>query len=225
MKFTKLSICVIVIVLIFPKFVYSQSDDFGIWYGINAGFPLAKKLDINVSTVIRTFNDASKIEQGYLEGEVSYKFSKYLSTAGSYRIIYNLEDDSKFHIRHKWFADIKGSFPLENFLFSVRTRFHIQTKTYIENEKDRIPDYHGRIKLKAIYKIPKFPVNPYLSVESFSAMFVSSERLIDKNRFTIGFEYKITKIHSIEAEYIFQRDYLPHLSDIHIISINYNLKF
>jgi Protein of unknown function (DUF2490) len=225
MKFTRLSICVIVIVLIFPKFVYSQSDDFGIWYGINAGFPLAKKLDINVSTVIRTFNNASKINQGYLEGGVSYKFNKYLSVAGSYRFIDNRENNSEFHIRHKWFADVKGSFPLENFLFSARFRFQIQTKTFIENEKDRIPDYHGRIKLKALYKIPEFPVNPYLSVESFSPMFVSSERLIDKNRFTIGFEYKITKIHSIEAEYIFQRDFLPHLSDIHIISINYNLKF
>lgn len=223
MKITRLSICIFI--LIFPKLVYSQSDDFGIWYGFNAGYSLAKKLDINVSTVIRTFNNASKIEQAYLEGGVSYKFNKYFTTAVSYRIINNLEDDSEFHIRHKWFADIKGSFPLGNFSFSARFRFQVQTKTFFENAKDRIPDYHGRIKLKAVYKIPEFPVNPYLCIESFSPLFENSERLIDKNRFTSGFEYKITKKHLMEAEYIFQRDFLPHLADMHIISINYNIKF
>jgi len=55
-------------------------------------------------------------------------------------------------------------------------------------------------------------------------MFSGETRTIEKNRFAAGIEFAIAKRHSIKAEYIFQRDYLPHLSDINIISINYNIK-
>jgi hypothetical protein len=223
MKVRQLYFCIIII--LFSQLVYSQSDDFGIWYGFNVDHSLSKKLELNALANIRTFDNASKIEEAFLEGGVSYKFNKYLSTAGSYRITENLEDDSEYHIRHKWFADVKGTLPLENFSFSARFMFQVQTKTFYENEADKIPDYHGRIKLKALYKIPEFPVNPYLSIESFFVLFENSERLIDKNRFTLGFEYKIAKKHAVEAEYIFERDFLPHISDIHIVAISYNLKF
>src|SRR5450759_1148054 len=40
-----------------------------------------------------------------------------------------------------------------------------------------------------------------------------------------GVELRILKQHLVEVEYIFQSDYLPHISDINIISINYNFKF
>jgi len=53
-------------------------------------------------------------------------------------------------------------------------------------------------------------------------MYVNSDRFIDKERFTLGFEYKISKKQAIEAEYIYQRDYV---SDIQIISINYFFSF
>lgn len=208
-----------------PLAAFTQGKDFGIWYGISAEYSITKKLEIDLSGVVRTFHKASIIDQSYLEGGVSYKFNKYLSVAGSYRLIDNLENNSEYHIRNKWFADVKGSLPVRSFQLSLRSRFQVQTRTYFKNENDRIPFYHERIKLKALYKIPKFPIDPYLSFESFSPMFTNSGRLIDKIRYTLGFEYKITKMHYIEAEYIFQRDYLPHLSDIHIISINYNIKF
>lgn len=222
MKIRRLIICFLIIIL--PQLAYTQRDDFGIWYGINAGFSLNKKLDIGLTTMIRTFNNASKIEQAFIEGEVEYKFNKYISVSGSYRLIDNLEDNSEFHIRHKWFTDIKGTLPLANISLSARFRFQVQTKTYFENEADKIPDYHGRIRLKGIYKIPDFPINPYLCIESFSALFENSDRLIDKNRFTIGFEYKLAKRHSVDAEYVFQRDFLPHLSDINIVAVTYNFK-
>lgn len=112
--------------------------------------------------------------------------------------------------------------PANNLVISARFRFQIQTRTYIVDSNDLIPDYYGRIKLKAVYKIPKFPVNPYLSYESFIPMYVNSTHFIDKERFTLGFEYKITKKQAIETEYIYQRDYV---SDIQIISINYNISF
>ena len=84
-------------------------------------------------------------------------------------------------------------------------------KTYIEDAADDKAEYDGRLKLKGVYKIPDFPVNPYLSFETFSPVFRNEGRLIDKSRSTVGFEYKITKKHIVETEYIYQRDTYPHL--------------
>lgn len=214
-----------VIFLIFVQSCFSQSDDFGIWYGIDAGFPLVKKLDVDLSAVVRTFDNASKIEQGYLEGGVNYKFNKYLSLAAAYRIINTVENDSRYHLRHRWFADIKGSYPVGKFAFSARFRFQVQTRTFYKNDASEIPDWYARIKLKALYKTQDFPVNPYLFYESWSPLFNKSDRLFDKHRFGVGLEYKFSKIQSVEAEYMFQRDYLPHLEDMNIGSITYNIKF
>jgi hypothetical protein len=98
-------------------------------------------------------------------------------------------------------------------------------KTYIKDNNDNYPDYTGIIKLKAIYKTPTFPIDPYVYAETFLPMFSDKSGTVGKNRFAAGAELKITKRHSVEIEYIFQRDYQPHLSDINIISVNYNIKF
>jgi hypothetical protein len=90
---------------------------------------------------------------------------------------------------------------------------------------DKIPDYTLRIKIKAAFDIPSFPVSPYIYYEPFLPLFNGSERFIGKYRASAGIEYKISGKHSVNAEYIFQRDYLPNLEDISLISMGYNFKF
>lgn len=215
-----------VFILIFcSSLIYSQEKDFGIWYNLNSTTRLTKKLDLDFSLNLRTFNRAAKVDEGYTEIGLSWNLLKFLAFAGSYRLTEKLEDDSKYHIRHKWLADIKGTGDVGNFSFSGRFRFQRQDKIYIENSEDEIPDYYGRIRFKAKYNIKSFPLDPYLSYETFFRMFEYSEKRFDKNRFSVGAEYKINKKNSVEAAYLFQRDYLPHLSDISIISISYNFKF
>jgi Protein of unknown function (DUF2490) len=225
MKMMTRRLCLVVLSIFIPLVVFSQKKDFGIWYGVSAQHKLKGKFVIDFSTSIRTFNNASKIEEAFLEGEVAYNFSKYLSAASSYRITKNIENDNSYYFRHKVFLDLKGNLAARDFTFSCRLRFQTTTKTYIENENDKYPSYTGRIKLKAVYKTPTFPVDPYIYVESFCPLFSDKTRIIEKNRFAAGVELRITRRHSFDAEYIFQRDYLPHISDINIVSVNYNIKF
>lgn len=216
MSFFVLSIC---------KSGYSQNHDFGIWYGINSELAINKKLELDVSAMIRTFNNASKIEQAFIEAGLSYKFSKYISIAGSYRLTNSIEDDDLYHLRHKFMSDVKGSLPFKDFVFSARLRLQTQSRTYYEPGDDKTPDFTARIRLKCLYNIPKFPLNPYFAFESFSPLFVNFDKIFGKERLSAGFEYKIVKKHSIELEYIFERDYIPRISDISIISVSYNVKF
>lgn len=216
--------CYVLFIIFIPISAIAQKKDFGIWYGVSAEEKLTDKIDIDLSTRIRTFGNASKIEEAFLEGGLAYSFNKHLAIAGSYRLTENIEDNNSYYFRHKWLLDFKGNLPVSDFSFSCRLRFQTRIKTFIKDENDKFPDYTGRIKLKALYKTPSFPVNPYVYAESFFPMFSDNTRTIEKNRFAAGIEFSISKRHSIEAEYIFQRDYLPHISDINIISINYNIK-
>jgi hypothetical protein len=123
------------------------------------------------------------------------------------------------------FLDLKGSLPLGKLNFSGRLRFQARTKTYITSESDKFPDYTGRIKFKALFKTQTFPVDPYIYAETFCPMFSEKSGTIGKNRFSAGIEISILKKHSVDLEYIFQRDYQPHLSDLNILSVNYDIKF
>jgi hypothetical protein len=203
---------------------HSQEKDFGIWYGISAEHKLSDKLAIELSMDIRTFNKAGRIEQAFLEGGITYGFNKNFAVAGSYRLSDNIENNNSYYFQHKFFLDLKGNIPLGNFDLSGRLRFQTRTKTYFKDISNDHPDYNGRIKLKVVYKTPVFPVDPYLYIESFTPMFSEKTRTIEKERLGAGLEFSIAKHHSASLEYIFQRDFLPHLSDINIISITYNIK-
>ena len=51
----------------------------------------------------------------------------------------------------------------------------------------------ARIKIKTLYNIPSFPVNPYISAELFFPMFTKTERSVEKNRFMAGLNIKSQK--------------------------------
>jgi hypothetical protein len=205
--------------------LYSQDSDFGLWYEVNGEKSLNKKFDLDASLMVRTFMDGSKIEQAYFEAGATYNLNKYLGFTASYRIGNYVEDDDMYHIRHKWFGDIKGYLPVKQFHFSARLRLQIMDKIYTENQMDNKAEYDGRLKLRCIYKIRKFPLDPYVSFETFTPVFRSSGRLIDKSRTTAGLEYKINKKNFINTEYIYQRDNSPELSVINILSLSYTIKF
>jgi hypothetical protein len=219
------SVFLFLLLILTAASVYGQDNDFGLWYEVNAEKSFSKKFDINGTVMVRTFENASTLDQIFMEMGASYSLNKFLGFAGSYRIGNYLEDDDYYHIRHKWLADIKGSLPLNNLVLSARVRFQVMARTYTEEESDDKTEYDGRLKLKGVYKIPDFPVDPYISFETFSPIFRNDGNLIDKSRSTIGLEYKISKKHILDIEYIYQRDEYPHLSILHIISSGYTFKF
>lgn len=205
--------------------LFSQSTDFGIWYNVSIEHDLAKKLKIELIPTLRTFDKATRIEEGFLEAELSYKLTKFLSLAGSYRYTKSIEDDDKYHTRHKLYAGIKGTVEIWDIDLSGRTRYEKRYKTYFEDEDDKIPSAHMRFRIKAVYKTPSFPLNPYLSSELFFPVNKDPENVVDKTRFAGGVEYKISKDHAVEIEYIHQDDYYPKVRYENILSVNYIFKF
>jgi len=172
----------IYIFLLLFSSVYAQEIDFGIWYGANLKHEITKNLDIEASGMLRTFENASKTEQWFLEVGPGYKLNDYISFAGSYRFTMKLDDDLQLHPQHKIFFDVKGTVRLSDLSFVTRLRYQARYRTYIGNSDDKIPDQTLRIRFKGTYKVPSFPLNPYLYFESFIPLNKEPERFVGKNK-------------------------------------------
>ena len=59
---------IILFCIFLPVIAFGQEKDFGIWYGVSSEIKLSKKVDLDVSTEIRTFENASRMEEAFLEG-------------------------------------------------------------------------------------------------------------------------------------------------------------
>ncbi|HNY14364.1 MAG TPA: DUF2490 domain-containing protein [Bacteroidales bacterium] len=213
------------VIFLLPFSAFSQKKDFGIWYSLNIKENISEKLNADFSAELRTFKDAGKIEQYFLEAGIEYKITTFLSAQASYRLTDAYEKDTEYHLQHKIFTGLVAKAKISRLTLQGRIRFQTRFRTYIEDPEDNYPDYTARFRIKATYRTPSFPANPFLYAESFVPLNKEPEKFIGKNRFSSGIEYSISKKHSIEAAYIFQRDYLPKLSDEHIINISYNLSF
>ena len=215
----------LIFLIAFSGSVFSQKKDFGLWYGVTARHQIKKKLNVDLTGSMRTFNNASQTEEYFLEGGLQYKLNKHFSAMASYKIIKRLEEDSKYYYRHRLFLDLKASKSIGNFDFSARFRFQRTNKTYINDFEDLRSQYCGRLKLKVLDDIPDFPFSPYISYENFRPMFSDKSLTVSKNRYSAGVEIQLTRHSKVDVEYILQRDFHPELVDTKIISLNYTVKF
>ncbi len=222
---TTKSIFFLLLFLLVAGSVYGQDSDFGLWYEVNAEKSFSKKFALQGSFNVRTNDNASTVDKSFFEFGATYDPNKYLEFAGSYRIGKFLENDDYYHLAQQIFGDIKGSMPVSDLEFSLRARIQMTERSYVKKESDSKAEYDGRIKLKCKYKIPHFPVDPYVSFEMFTAMFRSSDQFIEKSRSSAGIEYKITKKHAVETEYTYERDNTPHLKIAHLITLGYTYRF
>lgn len=221
----KKKLLVMFVLISTAAFTLAQKKDFGMWYSITAEKEILKDLDLEVDVNLRTYHDVKEIEEGFADFGLGYKFNKHLSAGISYRYTQTREDDELYHPRHKWLADFRAKTALGDFDVSGRLRFQQRYKTYFEDENDKESKEHLRFRIKTAYDIPKFPLNPFVTAELFLPVFDDNvNRTVDKQRFTGGFKYNISKKHSVELEYMFQRDFFPDWTDMNIISVNYSIK-
>lgn len=205
--------------------VFSQKKDFGIYYGIGGEVKLVRKLELDIVANLRTLDNASEIRQAFVESGLTYKFSKFLSFGAGYRFTWFYEDDESYHPRHRWYTDIKGKLPAGDFEISARIRFQQSFLTYFEDESDKDPYNEVRYRIKTLYNIPSFPVNPYLAAEFYMPVSQDYGKTIDTRKYMFGAEYNISKKHSVELEYMYQHDFLPKEKSRNVISVNYYFKF
>jgi hypothetical protein len=206
-------------------FAFSQDDDFGIWLDVNARHEIFNNLNVELAGSVRTSENSSKVDQYFAEGGLSYKLNRHFTAGSSYRLIRQLENDSEYYFRHKFFLYIKGTLPVGRFDFSGKLMYQRTVQTYIENNNDLIPNNYARLKLKTEYTFPVSAIKPYVYFEPFIPVFNDNVFEIKKFRISAGAEFRISGRSSIEAGYIYEDYNKSGAVDMHIASITYNINF
>lgn len=205
--------------------VNCQDGDFGLWAGLTGKYDISKRLETELDLSVRTNNNASSVEQYFAEGGLTYNFNEYISIGGSFRLINMIEYDSVYHFRQKFYFNFKGTIPAGKFIFSGRLMYQKAVRTFVEDNNRLIAKHYSRLKLKASYENSVSPLHPFISVEPFMPLFNNKGFKIKKTRYSAGLELEISNRSAIEASYILEDKSKAGAGNLHVLSLNYGLKF
>lgn len=228
----------------------AQGDDFGMWYELTAEKKINKKWSVDVEGEFRTRNDAKTADRWSIGATGEYKINKWLKASAGYTLLYDnnpgkltYNDDGAYNnwrpsywgVRHRVNVSVAGSIDLGRWSLSLRERWQYTYRPEKTTERydfdnsyweDKTVKSKGRnvlrSKLKVDYNIRKCKVDPYADVEMFNAWDVQ------KVRYTIGADWKITKAHTVGVAYHYQYaadDDDDEDTNSHIIGISYKFKF
>lgn len=211
-------------VLLLPAGLAGQKSDFGLWYEFSAERELVKGLRIEAEASLRTDNNASRAESWYFEPGLRYKINKYFAAGIYYRFIEQVEKDDRFHVRHRWFVQVKGDLPVSRFTFSARYRIQQQFKTYFTDPEDEVPVWSHRLRVELDYDVKALPLKPYINAEIYNQVFAGNDIGVEKMRYTAGVDYTIAKRHTVGIEYVYQDSKVSKPAWVNAISLNYAVK-
>lgn len=201
----KPAISLLLLFIVLSADTWAQSD-FDIWTTIE----LQKKWknwDFASTAELRSNGFYSHTDRLSLELEASYAINKVIKVGANYEIIdfYDSKYDD-YQLRNRVAGFFQAKQKWGNFTITLSEKFQLTTK----DDSDRIksngeidtykidPDLVWRNKLKVKYNIPKFPVTPSLSAETFFQLNNPAGYVFEKLRYTLSFDYKIAKHQHIE---------------------------
>jgi hypothetical protein len=212
----------------------AQTSDFGIWSSIGA----EKKIggwNIVAEGQLRTKDNTKQINRWNVKVETSYRILKPLQVGTGYEFIYF--HDTRyldFQPRNRGYAFAQGKYKLGRVTISLRERVQVTKK----DDSDRIkksgkintykinPEWTWRNRLKITYNIPKFPVTPGLSVESFYQLNNPDGNVFDKLRYTLSFNYNLTEHHQLEIYGLMDRDiHVSNPTVLYVAGVGYIFAF
>ena len=230
----------------------AQSDDFGIWSEANVEKKINSNLEIEGGVEWRTRDNASETDRWSASIGVSYKLTDWLKASAGYSFLYDnvykVNNSGKKYadywgIRHRFNVSLTASKSFGNLSVSLRERWQYTYRpertvdrywTYTDEDDDRYEGekadehtYSGkannkwRNRLQLKYKLSKM-VRPYVAGETYVA-----GSGMDKLRLSLGTEFRITKKHSLDVRYLFQKAYDDddEEGNKHVIGFGYTYKF
>lgn len=215
----------LLLVLLIAASAAGQKTDYGIWYEASASKDIRKGLRADLEASIRTNENAGNIDKFYIEPGLRYRFNDYFSAGIYYRFIDQIEKDDRYHPRHRWFVQLKGTAPsVARFTFSVRYRLQQQFRTYIEDPGDEDPEWYQRVRLELDYDVKGIPLRPYINAEMHTQLFSPNEYVADKWRSMAGIEYTLNKRHTFGIEYIYNDSRVSKPPFENLLGVTYSVK-
>ena len=210
------------------------------------------QLSMEIEAEMRTRNDFKTMDRWKFGIGASYKLTKNLKLSAGYNLLnqnfredidlkssgaYNHWRPSYWGVKHRFHADLTGQYKFQNGIkLSLRERWQytyrpektVQRWDFDEDSwEDKIRSGKGKNQLRSRFQVEYdkkgFLLNPYASMELYNSWG------IEKIRYTVGTDIKLTKHHSLGVFYRFQNmknvdadDYDP---DMHYLGLGYKFKF
>jgi len=230
----------------------AQSDDFGMYYELGAEKKLNKKWSVGLEGEFRTRNNTKTADRWSAGVNAEYKIVKGLKASAGYNFLYdnnaeqltwknelpNKWTPSYWGVRHRFNLQLQGSVALGNFNLSLRERWQYTYRPEKTVERwdfdnahweDKVRSGKGkhqlRSRLQVSYDKKRGTVEPYASIELYNSW------SIEKIRYTIGADWKLSKQHILGAYYLFQKRHNADTEmdddepDMHWLGIAYKFKF
>lgn len=225
-------------------------DDAGLWTSIGVEKKLTKKFSLGLDGEFRSRNDFRTADRWSIGLDAGYKLKRWLKLSAGYVFIddnrtekisfntdgsYNNWRPSYWTTRHRLYAGFTLEAPLGRFNFSLRERWQYTyrpsatTDRYdFDNSKWEDTDVRSkaanvlRSRLQVEYDIPNCKVTPYANAE------INNAWSIEKVRYTVGANWKITKQHSVGLYYRLQHTSASadeEKANLHIVGAGYKFKF
>lgn len=240
-------LCTIILVAAAAAQLQAQSDDFGVWTSAEVKKKITNRLDGTVEGELRTQDGLRTIERWTVSPTLSYRLLPYLKADIGYSYIHKQVEarttkkgnyiPAYWSPRHRFTASLIGSYTWNRLEFSLRERYQ-----YTYRESLSVAKYDGddgsqkaneeieataknvlRSRLQVAWKIRKSPLTPYASYELYNN--ITEGWTAEKNRWTIGTEWKINKAHLLDVFYRYQAKADDDEANGHIIGVGYKFKF
>ncbi|MBP5800447.1 MAG: DUF2490 domain-containing protein [Prevotella sp.] len=234
---------VLAFVLLASVDVRAEGDDFGIWTEVGVEKKITKKLSLEGGVEMRTRDNVKTVDRWSGSVGASYKLTDWLKASADYTLLY--DNNEKWNdkqtkvanfwgVRHRFNVSLTGSVDFGNLSVSLRERWQYTYRPEKTVERTKVSKgtledktYNGkgknvwRNRLQLKYKVTSM-WRPYINGETF----VASSGL-EKYRLSAGTEIRLSKKHSFDVKYLFQKSCSDDEDEgnRHIIGVGYTFKF
>lgn len=194
---------------------YSKTKKYGTWVELEFSKEFLDNFEVSFIPEIR-FQDDFTVDEYMFDGKLTWSPFKFLDLAAIYRINTNIKNKGNETIgRFAFDATLEKK--LGRFEASLRGRY----TNYLELEEDDSDKKYFRPRLKLEYDIKGNKIRPFVSYELFRNL---NDKKFDKSRVSIGATRKIGDLHRVGTYYRLQ-NYFSNKNSVHIVGLEYRLKF
>jgi hypothetical protein len=204
------------------------TEDFGIWGSIGLEKKLSDKVYVRLDEELRTFDNASRIDQFFTNVGVQYRLSKSFRFALVYRFINKTRNDMSYSKRHRLYFDAQYRKKYYNFLFAYRLRTQGQFSNYNSSETGHLMESHLRHKIEIKYQYKKW--TPFIAGEFFYQLndpgFHPADNQFTRHRYYIGTDYDFNKNNTLGTFFLIQKDFnIPEPHRDYVLGFEYTFSF
>lgn len=247
--FKRLAAAALILTSALPMTAQSEG---GMHMSVEAEKKIDKKLSVSLEAATRSRNNFKTMDRWSLDLGAEYKLNKWLKAEAGYMLIdqnnrekinykttgaYDTWRPSYWQLRHRVYASLTGTLKLgNNFKVSLRERWQYTYRPEMTTQRwdfddeaweDKVRESKGnhvlRSRLTLSYDKKQALLSPYANIELYNGWG------IEKVRYTVGTDIRLSKQHSLTTFYRFQNirnaspeEYDP---DMHYVGVGYKFKF